>query len=93
MEPNPLAVPCPLCGAASGHGCSSRTAPFQARTHKLRWQAVGVTRPTADQRIAADEDAARRNYEDRVALTAAAGAALRQKISHSDRNRGSKDHG
>lgn len=45
------AVECPRCGAKPEYDCRSKTGRY-ARTHKARWNAVGIKRPSSAQIVA-----------------------------------------
>lgn len=52
MPPVPLDVECPRCGAKVGRSCvsHSHTGTWAARTHSLRWKAIGIEKPTPEDR-------------------------------------------
>ena len=60
--PKPLDVPCPFCGAEIGVQCSARSG-YGAATHAPRWRAVGVARPSHDDRLRDYWDGERRKLE------------------------------
>jgi len=68
VGPMPRDVPCPLCGAAIGVGCQTRTGSgHEARTHAQRWRAVGVMKPSNEDRGREYWDGERRNLESKKA--------------------------
>ena len=54
-ELDPFTVECPRCGAQPRCGCISKSAKgtFGARTHIARWSAIGIHKPSEEQRSAA----------------------------------------
>lgn len=65
--PKPRDVPCPLCGAAMGIECRTRTG-YGARTHAPRWRAVGVLKPSDEDHSRDYWDGERRKLESIDAL-------------------------
>jgi hypothetical protein len=65
--PKPRDAPCPLCGAAIGVECTTRTG-YSARTHAPRWRAVGVSKPSDEDRSRDHLDGERRRLETIKAL-------------------------
>jgi hypothetical protein len=71
-------VKCPKCGADKDWPCKT-AGGYRSATHKARWNACGIGRPTSDERheeyvegIKRDSELARRAFEamcERAALT------------------------
>lgn len=63
----PLDVECPHCRRKPGFSCvtvaNGEPTVFHALTHRQRWQAVGISKPTAEDRTADYEDMKRRDRE------------------------------
>lgn len=66
-------VPCPKCGAEIDWACRTPTG-YRSVTHKARWSAAGIGRPTTDERhenyvegIKRDGELGRRALEKHVA--------------------------
>jgi len=78
MTPDPLSVECPRCGRAPKWGCvaKSHTGLWAAATHAARWKAVGVSRPTVDDKVAAGEMQAAHRRELLGALSRESGGAV-----------------
>ncbi|MGF6440120.1 hypothetical protein QF002_000929 [Paraburkholderia youngii] len=60
--PKPRDVPCPTCGAGIGRECTTRTG-YGTSTHAPRWSAVGISKPSDDDRARDYWDAERRKLE------------------------------
>lgn len=73
-RPDPYLVECPKCGAKPRFGCTTATG-FAAVTHAARWAAIGIPKPTLEQRT--------NTYElfqkHRLALTTEARAAWKRR--------------
>lgn len=62
MSALPRDVDCPYCETKAGHGCRS-AGSFSIPTHAARWKAIGIKKPTQEQRDADYEDGVRRDTE------------------------------
>lgn len=60
--PKPRDVSCPTCGAESGRECRTRTG-YGTTTHAPRWDAVGISKPSHDDRSRDYWDGERRKLE------------------------------
>lgn len=70
--PLPLDVACPRCGAKVGNDCTTvnadgRSTAWGAATHAARWKAVGIAKPSPEDRTRDYEDSKRRQAERRAA--------------------------
>jgi len=60
--PRPLDVACPLCGAAIGAQCRTKSG-YSAAPHAPRWRAVGVLKPSQEDLLRDYWDGERRKLE------------------------------
>lgn len=61
--PKPRDVRCPTCGAEIGRECTTRTG-YMTSTHATRWRAVGILKPSHNDRGRDYWDGERRKLEE-----------------------------
>lgn len=65
----PRDVECPHCGAKVDHGCHNPSY-YAVATHKARWKAIGIPKPTGEQLSASYLHDRRLDFEIRTKVMA-----------------------